>query len=401
MITNEDGLKIAKLIKVESSVNNNKFYHMLEKGDGTFVAEYGRVGNSSVQKRIYDMELWDKKYNEKLSKRKGYLDKTDLFVTEASSSPSSLSINNSNVRSFVDDIMGYANESIDRNYTVSAAQVTQKQVDEAQDAIDKIDKKIRKLKPGGKKKKLENINEILQHLYMVIPRKMKKVKDSLLYTDNDVDQGMIDWATNMIGAEQDTLDVMRGQVGAPITAEESFGLEIYNLAIEEVTPEEAKSIKKLLGSDKHRYIIAYKITNLSTQKKFDSGLKKVDSKKTKHLWHGSGNQNWWNIMKLGLMLRPAARVTAKMFGDGTYFADDARKSIGYTESYLAVYDVHVGDWLHVQGHDYWMRDLDNDLLLSKGKYNSLFSEGGYDGSNNEYIIYREEQSTIQYLVKIR
>lgn len=55
------------LVMVTASANNNKMYRMIPNGDGTWTAEYGRVG-SSTQKRTYSMSQWDKKYKEKMPK---------------------------------------------------------------------------------------------------------------------------------------------------------------------------------------------------------------------------------------------------------------------------------------------------------------------------------------------
>jgi hypothetical protein len=36
-------------------------------------------------------------------------------------------------------------------------------------------------------------------------------------------------------------------------------------------------------------------------------------------WHGSRNENWFNIMQTGLLIRPSGAVhTGSMFGDGIY-----------------------------------------------------------------------------------
>lgn len=49
---------------------SHKFYTMRDNGDSTFTATYGKVGAENPQSATYDIELWDKKLNEKL--KKGY-----------------------------------------------------------------------------------------------------------------------------------------------------------------------------------------------------------------------------------------------------------------------------------------------------------------------------------------
>lgn len=62
-------------LEMVTSQNNNKYYHMIEKGDGTFEALYGRIGSTEAR-AAYLMSQWNKKYNEKI--RKGYVDTTHL-----------------------------------------------------------------------------------------------------------------------------------------------------------------------------------------------------------------------------------------------------------------------------------------------------------------------------------
>jgi len=103
-----------------------------------------------------------------------------------------------------------------------------------------------------------------------------------------------------------------------------------------------------------------------------------------------------------------------MFGYGLYFADKARKSLGYTSlrgsywasgaddtGYMSLYEVHVGNWYRARRHDREMYNFTYDALQRKGDYDSLFAEGGIDLRNNEYIIYREDQCTVKYIVELK
>ena len=42
-----------------------------------------------------------------------------------------------------------------------------------------------------------------------------------------------------------------------------------------------------------------------------------------------------------------------------------------------------------------------DSIKKYGKYDSLFAQGGADLINNEYIVYKEEQCTIRYIVEFK
>ena len=71
-------MQYVKLINV-SDKNNNKYYTMYDNNDGTFTAEYGRIG-VRPQKKIYPKSQWYDKYNEKL--RKNYVDITDISIKQ-------------------------------------------------------------------------------------------------------------------------------------------------------------------------------------------------------------------------------------------------------------------------------------------------------------------------------
>ena len=119
-----------------------------------------------------------------------------------------------------------------------------------------------------------------------------------------------------------------------------------------------------------------------------------------------------NIVQTGLIIRPSGVIhTGSMFGDGIYFADKCRKSIGYTSyrgsywasgndktAYLAIYDVHVGNQKHIHNHTRDCYTLD-EAKLKKENYDSVFAHGGADLRNNEYIVYNPDQCTIKYLVE--
>jgi poly [ADP-ribose] polymerase len=191
-------------------------------------------------------------------------------------------------------------------------------------------------------------------------------------------------------------------------------LDAMGLTVVPIDDKDHQTILKLLGPNARQFKAAYKVINLKTQEKYEEWLKKTGNKSAYLFWHGSRNENWWSILDSGLLIRPSSAViTGAMFGYGIYFADKAQKSIGYTSlrgsywasgsanrAYLAIFNVHTGNWLQIQRHDYWMSDLTENKLKGRGAYDSLFALGGADLRNNEYIVYNKSQCTIQYLVEI-
>lgn len=401
--------KMVKLICVLGGSNNNKYYHMINTGDGNWRAEYGRVGADKSQKKVYPLDLWDSKYREKLGK--GYKDVTELFV-EVQGTKKFASISNNSIAQIVNRLQSYAKGNIQLNYTVSSEQVTQKQIDEAQAYIDAIVPCI------GLGKRTQTINDLLLSLYTVIPRKMRHVDDHLLQFSKIEKQDEITLLQSMIDSEQQTLDVMRGQVNVNAAQSQqeddsksildAMGIEIKNTEVKDV-----ELIRRLLGGAAHYYKDSFAVVNRKTQALFDNWLKIAKNRHCELHWHGSKNENWYSIISGGLVIRPSY-TNGRMYGNGLYYADRALKSIGYTSldgacwtggrektAFLAVYDVHLGNSYRARRREGWMGSLNYTKLRKLGDYDSFFAEKGISLQNNEIIVYNNEQSTIKYLVELK
>lgn len=403
-----DNKSVAYLIKVESGRNANKYYRMIPKGS-SFDAEYGRVG-SSCQVRSYPMSMWDQKYNEKI--RKGYVDRTDLvqdlIQKEKPKTDSEYrAIENKVIAEIVDRLQSMAKKAVSDNYTVSANQVTMAMVAKAQEQL--------AVMAQMNSSPVEDFNKALINLFGIIPRKMGNVNS---YIARDVsDYGKI------LEREQDLLDVMRGQVYVPPAESDTIPfdenkektiLEEKGLIFEEVTNDDIAVIKSALGSCADKFCRAWRVTNIETQKKFNEYVK--DGVKTKLLWHGSRNENWWSIVGSGLVLRPTnAVITGKMFGYGIYFATKARKSLGYTSlsgsywargsssfAFMGLYEVAYGKPYDVYSFDSKYHSMNYDSLqrVCPGA-NCLHAHEGAMLRNDEIIVYQECQTTIKYLVELK
>lgn len=433
MIVKENGLRYAKLIHVSvdngMTDNSNKVYIMEELSDGRIKCEYGRVGKNMTTVYKSSRE-WDKIVREKTSNKKGYTDVTDLLAEPVVDDSKPVnnkvdSIKDDIVRKLVDELMSFANKSIQRNYKVTQEAVSEQQVNAAQEVINAISS----LLVLGVDKK--NVNDMLLKLYTIIPRRMDNVKSHLIgdvNSDTDLEN-----AQRIIGSEQSALDTMAGQVelikqqkdaakkaaeaeanGVEEEVEEVTILDQMGLSIEvENDTETLDLIKKLMGPNVNQMKKVYKVINNKTQAKFDKNLEKANVKKKRLYWHGSRNENWFNILQTGLLIRPSGAVhTGSMFGDGIYFADKAQKSIGYSslrgsywahggdnKAFLALFDVHLGNQKEILHHDSSCYKL-SDNVLKKDGYDSVFAKGGADLRNNEFIVYKPEQCTVSHLIEI-
>ena len=396
------------LVKVEVGANNNKFYRMIPNGN-IFDVQFGRIGNSGFQTTSYPMSKWESTLKSKL--KKGYEDQSRLVadtIVKEKKSKEYIDIQNQVIASIVARLQSMARQAIADNYTISSNNVTQVMIDEAQLTLNNL----------ISADNLDLFNKILVELFKIIPRKMKKVKDNLATKVEDFGE--------IIQKEQDLLDVMRGQVvqqsvvkEEEVTENEPINnqtiLDVMGLQFEEITEEEKKLIKKTLGLISDKFYQAWKVTSTKTQAKYDTYIKENKIKNTKLLWHGSRNENWWSIINTGLVLRPSAVVTGKMFGYGIYFAPKAQKSLGYTSlhgsywaggnsnsAFMSLYDVAYGKPYDVHSFDNKYHNFNYESLQRECKgANCLHAHEGSMLRNDEIIVYKEDQITIKYLVELK
>ena len=392
-----------------SADNHNKYYNLFPE-DNQFKVQYGRVDLTKTE-RYYPISKWDSTISSKL--KKGYVDVTDLkkdLIEEISSAnPESpyKEIENAAVRAIVEKLQNLARETIQKNYTVKASAVTQDMVDAAQKIIDTL---------ANSCSTVEEFNDNLLKLFTVIPRKMGNVRG---YLANKVED-----FTQIISKEQDLLDVMRGQIyvkpeNEPVETVEKKQqtiLEELGLEMEEATADDVALIKTLMNESASKFRKAWKVKNLKTQERFDKFVAENDIKDTRLLFHGSRSENWFSIIKTGLMIRPSNAVyTGSMFSDGIYFSPKCQKSIGYTSlsgsywtrggdntAYMALFEVAYGTPYVVYQHDSSCYHLNYDVLQNKNpKCNCLHAKADRGMlRNDEIVFYRNDQMTIKYLIEI-
>lgn len=397
-------MEFVYLVKVEPNANNNKFYRMI-KGESDFSVEFGRVGNTGFQTASYSNSMWDRKYNEKI--KKGYVDQTRLVAEKVEVNKSEIQykeISDLNIRKIVNRLQQMAKDAIKENYTISSDKVTQLMIDEAELLISEL------LKVAD----IQKFNTILLELFRTIPRKMKSVESNLLTEVSKIPE--------IIQHEQDLLDVMKGQVAikeieskTDSTVSDKTILDIMGIEVKPITHDEENLIKKTLGSSANKYLNGWRVINLKTQAKFDKFISDSNIQNKKLLWHGSRNENWWSIIRTGLLLKPNAIITGKMFGHGIYFAPKAEKSIGYTSlsgsywakggsksAFMAIFDTAYGTPYDTYDFNSKYYDYNYSKLQAQQSNANCLHAHADKGMlrNDEIIYYKEDQVTIKYLVEI-
>lgn len=388
-----------------TSVNNNKFYDMQDLGNGEFEAKYGRIGATCTTVR-YPMSRWYSIYNQKL--KKGYIDQTSLVsVSQVQANEKYKPIEDEDVAKLIAYLREKARDTVEKNYKVASTQVSAAMVAKAQSIINRLFNTSANLS-------VNEFNDTLIELFGVIPRRMSYVPDYLASRANEF--------PNIIHREQQLLDVMAGQISGDIVEQKTTGnenetvLEAFGLEFSPVTEKDVTTIKKELGPEcAHMYYKAWRVENKATRKKFKEFCEGKGLLAKKLLWHGSRTENWWGILRSGLVLRPTnAIINGKMFGYGLYFAPKARKSVRYTSlrgstyahgsssfGFLSLYEVAYGKPYDVDsnmgcGDMTWTK-----LQKVAPGCCSLYAHAGRALQNDEIIVYREDQTTIKYLVELK
>lgn len=141
-------------------------------------------------------------------------------------------------------------------------------------------------------------------------------------------------------------------------------------------------------------------------------LKRFVSSNTALLFHGTRSVNVPGILRESLRFPKelvGVVISGAMFGPGSYFACDWKKSAGYTSMQGSYWSGGGGD---VQGRHAFMFLV--DVVLGKphvapgprgytcppdGYHSVLGAEGRSGVQNNEWIIYRKEQHRLRYLIE--
>ena len=284
---------------------------------------------------------------------------------------------------------------------------------------------LKKLEAEYRSLSVQEFNHLLCQYFMVMPRRMKYLSDNLAKGKDRHGRKLPETEASLekariISAEMDRYDILKSLVsnenpdGCTIlkTATQRNGIVVRN-----ITKEESEWIKQKLKENSSKFVRAWKIENLKTEQDFKSFCTRENLSEDSgisHLFHGSRGENFWSIITNGLTINPLnVVITGKAYGQGTYFAPDARKSLGYTDrsgskwahggretGLLGIYKVATG-----KRYD---GSLGCDSSLTWNKLQKIcpgahctWAESRYSGFvMDEVIVYQDCQSTIEYLVEV-
>lgn len=334
--------------------------------------------------------------------------------------------------------ISYAKKSIDGDHIP-----TQDAIDKVRDLLDEAQKRVGKV--GGtvdKQSKDKELREITNIVYSMIPKtKRLGAPDSeWILSGGNIQAWRFD--CDAFESALHAIDIGDEEQSNPF---EGMDIEMKHMTDATLEGHFLKNWLPNASANRHRHVGSMKIKNMwafrqpklhnrfegtidsiragrsperaafqprSREDLSSSDAKLYKSANTALLFHGTRSVNVPGILREGLRLPKhlvGVAITGAMFGPGIYWADDWRKSDGYTSRQGTYYAGGSGG---VRGRHAFMFIADVALgkpHLASGPRgytsppsgcHSVFGKAGYSRvANNEWIIYKPDQMNLRYLVE--
>lgn len=254
-----------------------------------------------------------------------------------------------------------------------------------------------------------------------VQRYMRKIPMDLGY--DRVTPDMIFPAMDAVHKQSDTLDALEASlklvadraaqagVAVPVPVEPP---KLFDVRLELVTDGKALDRFRKLYRDtrKDQHVCSHLdvkrafVVDIATMTQaFDAKGKPIG--KVTQLWHGTRTANLLSIMKGGLVIPPAnaSHCSGRMFGNGVYFANASTKSLNYSYGYWNTSDgrgrsdncfMFLADV--AMGKSYTPKGSGGRSLPSG--YDSIWAKAGVSGvMNDEIIVPHTHQCNLVYLLE--
>ena len=406
------------LIYVEVGENSNKVWRGSLLNDGTFLAEWGRVGNTLQSKHhcLGSVALARSKFKrtKRQKIRKGYTEAkiVDENVKQANViEPEVLeAIASKQIQHGRDprskELIGYLVKSnihvftsqTDISYNPATGGfktpigiVTPNAIAEAREYLIQI----MATRPSNSYK----LRQLLSKYLRLIPQNLGyKIDESQFASSQEIQR------------QYEILNAL----DAAVTSDRS-NQQVFECAIERVPgstiagKKTFRQINKLYKSTanqnhvaaKYRLRRIYKLDIPSMRKAF--AIQKQTIGNVKQHWHGTKASNLLSILKQGLIIPPpnAAQCTGRMFGNGIYGSEQSTKALNYATNYwnpsgedeervfMLLCDFAMGKEYHPQSY--------SRNFPAKGYDSTYVAPGAASTINQESIVYSSNQVNIKYL----
>ncbi|AJD93422.1 poly(ADP-ribose) polymerase (plasmid) [Jeotgalibacillus malaysiensis] len=391
--------------------NSNKFYILeIQEGIGkepfAVYCEYGRLGSNPQKKHRFFSSLYgaEREYEKiKRSKEsKGYkvVDVQDQVGQVKVEVKDARTKEVSQIKNKVHRLIGKLYQSA-TSYLVSSIQtplgkISGTQVAKGLAVLKQIEELLDKGNPS-----IHQVQRLSDEFYSVIPVPFGSRVDVKRFLIDDYVK---------LNDKKDLLGVMSSVVQAQDTLEKTLqekyeSLNIKLKPLSSRTKEYKRLVEKVNNSHSshHRFKVGvseiFEVEDMVGHNEFNPY-----NVETMELFHGSRNENILSIMQSGLKIKPSSAVhTGSMFGSGIYFASEVTKSANYCwgfgnasndSYYMFICEVATGkikDYDSAQSH----------LRSAPSPYNSVRGVKGRSLYHDEYIVYKDNQVKIKYIVEFK
>lgn len=398
-----------------------KFYHLEQDDEGMCAASYGRIGGAGgafgsgssgtrYARPIPSWMFW-LRYQEKLAK--GYRDVSDVYLADPTEGVPAELLDDTREEAVCEDagslelfelLAQDADEVVNAAALCGAENVTWAMVEKSRELIGRLSALIdgNDLHPD----KVDEANSLIIDLMCVSPRRAEYV-DGLLVKDEPA-------ISAAIARETALADALEGAVIGHKPNNGQKGFTPYGIEVRAATEEEREHVLSLMldpytGKDEGGFVPrvnrVWRVEPASQRKLYESYCDERSIADERELFHGSTFGSWLSCITGGLSLRYA---NGGMFGSAHYFANQFRKSSGYTDgswwgrggaarryAYVGVYDVAYGKPMEVHSSDY---RLTLDRVRSAG-CDCVHARKGTALRNDEIMVYEDTACCIKYLIE--
>lgn len=420
-------------VKSDHNQNNNKYWDYKVFANGTFWAEWGRIGRKQGDKTkdLGSVQLAQaharKKVHEKLRSRNGEIPYRQLDVVTNQAGVVSASVLNQIAHEQIETNNPLAQKLVDyftkvnahNIATITGGQITfnfdsgsfqtplglvsQSNIDQANMILSQIGDLIVDHDYG------HELGDLTNDYLMLVPQDIGRRKLNLHNFWYNIQalqkqQGIVDALQASLASYQtqksDDTDTDLPEVFSVRLELEEDQEEIDRIRAKYVdTRSDSHNCSHL---DVHR---VYRVSISTVNSAYEQDGAKMDHRW--ELWHGTRASNCLSILKAGLVIPPSqsAHCTARCFGNGVYASDISTKALNYAYGYwdgkgsdnncfAFLVQMAMGNYYEIQGYGY----SNNGVTTG---FDSTFVKAGNGLYNNEMIVYRTSQVRLTHLVEFK
>ena len=416
--TTSSTLDSCTLIYVEVGANSNKVWRGSLKNDGTFIAEWGRIGNTLQHKNhcLGSVTLARNKFErtKRQKLRKGYTEaqlldqdfkQTTVITPEELEAiarsqikhgrdPRSKELIRYLVKSNIHQITSQTDITYNAatgGFTTPLGIVTPKAIAEARQYLIQI--------AAIRKSNKYRLRQLLSKYLRLIPQALGNKIDESQFCDSQEIQrqyeilNALDAAVTVDSPSQQVFECAINRVPGSTTEGKKIFRQINQLY--------KSTINQNHLAAKYKLRRIYELDIPSMRKAFTEKAKTIGN--VKPHWHGTKASNLLSILKQGLIIPPAdaTQCTGRMFGNGIYGSEQSTKALNYATNYwnpsgedeervfMLLCDFAMGKEYHPKGA--------NRRFPVSGYDSTYVAPGKANTINQESVVYSIEQVNIKYL----